>query len=231
MAADPAATARCPHCNESFALAAMLEQAIPQLEVIGGESPSRITHNFGNPFANQGGISNPINGQADTKDEKVEKVDGKFVVAPQLAAGAKRRRHRRVQASQSAAAVNGSGHPLMSVWKATVAAQSVAGRSQSQSGYRRIAPRRTTAAEGIKIAAGALLALPVAQLLIWWFIGADPLNLGGSVSRIAPFAVPRTFHEADDLDRDSVAGKRTENAANKPSNVLPASSESPIDGQ
>jgi hypothetical protein len=53
-----------------------------------------------------------------------------------------------------------------------------------------------------KIILGAVLALPVAQLLIWWFAGTDPLNLGPMVSRIAPFVVPAEFQPEKQKDKD-----------------------------
>ena len=44
--------------------------------------------------------------------------------------------------------------------------------------------------EFIKIAFGGLLALPIAQLVLWWGLNSDPLNLAGPTSSIASFVVP-----------------------------------------
>lgn len=41
-----------------------------------------------------------------------------------------------------------------------------------------------------KVILGALLALPVAQLIIWWVLAVDPLQLAPSVAKVVPFAVP-----------------------------------------
>jgi len=47
-----------------------------------------------------------------------------------------------------------------------------------------------------KIAFGALLALPVAQLIIWWGLSVDPLKLAPTVAKAIPFVVPAKVLEA-----------------------------------
>jgi uncharacterized Zn finger protein (UPF0148 family) len=47
-----------------------------------------------------------------------------------------------------------------------------------------------------KIACGALLALPVAQLIIWWGLSVDPLKLAPTVAKAVPFVVPVKVLEA-----------------------------------
>ncbi|MFO7908354.1 MAG: hypothetical protein ACQESR_05520 [Planctomycetota bacterium] len=67
-------------------------------------------------------------------------------------------------------------------------------------------PQKNPTVEACKIIAGALLAIPAAQIILWWFVPTgykrDLLRLGPSVSRVAPWAVPRQFHappsDADD---------------------------------
>lgn len=49
--------------------------------------------------------------------------------------------------------------------------------------------------EFVKIVVGALLALPVAQLMIWWVVQSDPLGIGPEVSRTVPFVVPEKFRD------------------------------------
>jgi hypothetical protein len=44
---------------------------------------------------------------------------------------------------------------------------------------------------------GALLALPVAQLIIWWVLSVDPLQLAPAVAKVVPFAVPAKVLEAE----------------------------------
>ncbi|MEM7455820.1 MAG: hypothetical protein AAF456_15815 [Planctomycetota bacterium] len=64
--------------------------------------------------------------------------------------------------------------------------------------------------EIVKVIIGAMLALPVAQLLIWWVFGKDPLNLGPTVSGVIPAVVPADFQQSvengdDDSSTDDVA--------------------------
>jgi hypothetical protein len=47
-----------------------------------------------------------------------------------------------------------------------------------------------------KIAFGAFLALPVAQLIIWWGLSVDPLKLAPTVAKAIPFLVPAKVLEA-----------------------------------
>ena len=44
--------------------------------------------------------------------------------------------------------------------------------------------------EIIKIAIGGLLAFPIAYLMVLWFFGQDPLQIGPVIGNIAPFVVP-----------------------------------------
>lgn len=51
-------------------------------------------------------------------------------------------------------------------------------------------------AEFLKIGLGAVLAVPVAQLILWWLPGQwqrDPLEIGPRVGALAPFLVPANF--------------------------------------
>ena len=57
--------------------------------------------------------------------------------------------------------------------------------------------------ETILFVVGGLMALPVGQLIIWWAIGKDPLNLGPKISNIAAFAVPEKFHAKETPDDES----------------------------
>lgn len=48
-----------------------------------------------------------------------------------------------------------------------------------------------------KVVVGALLALPVAQLIIWWVLSVDPLRLAPTVAKVVPFVVPAKVLEAE----------------------------------
>lgn len=78
-------------------------------------------------------------------------------------------------------------------------------RQTTRSSARRT--RKSPTIEGIKIVAGALLAVPAAQVILWWFVPAgykrDLLGLGPSVSRVAPWVVPQQFHAGDGESKDA----------------------------
>ena len=61
-------------------------------------------------------------------------------------------------------------------------------RKRRSSRSRRQQPTSTT--EMIKIAFGAILALPLAQLILWWGFQADPLQLAKPTSEVFAFVVP-----------------------------------------
>jgi hypothetical protein len=55
-----------------------------------------------------------------------------------------------------------------------------------------------TAIDFLMIMLGAAIAIPVAQLLIWWFVGVDPAGLGPRFGKIVPFIVPAELRQAHD---------------------------------
>lgn len=61
-------------------------------------------------------------------------------------------------------------------------------------------PKNEQWVEIAKVVAGALLALPVAQLIIWWVLSVDPLRLAPTVAKVVPFVVPGKVLEADPED-------------------------------
>lgn len=58
--------------------------------------------------------------------------------------------------------------------------------------------------EMIKVIAGALLALPVAQLIIWWVLGVDPFRIAPVVQRVAPAFVPPSLRQKADGDKQAI---------------------------
>jgi hypothetical protein len=82
---------------------------------------------------------------------------------------------------------------------------------------RRPARRQTNAAwEVAKIVGGALLAVPAAQIILWWCVPyswkRDLLGIGPPVSRVAPWVVPAKFRAA--LDEGSLEPANTANDDN-----------------
>jgi hypothetical protein len=68
--------------------------------------------------------------------------------------------------------------------------------------------------EMVKVILGGLIALPLAQLILWWAVpgGRDPVNIGPSISKLAPFIVPEKFH--DPSLKAAAAGGTDNNAPN-----------------
>lgn len=195
------AEVRCPHCDNKFPLAEILEQAVPALEVV--ESEPMI----------------------DTDDGD----QPKFVIPSQLVKGAKHRRRRRSRRSRtsresvdqiqvpsgdheprkpgSAEYSTGKGSTMLADIPSLKTVDSDDDRSKSsrrdgESGSRSNRGRRSRKAkdkaspmvEVIKITLGAVLAIPIAYLLVFWVFRLDPLQIGPSVSNLAPFLVPAEFH-------------------------------------
>ena len=49
----------------------------------------------------------------------------------------------------------------------------------------------------IKVVLGGMLAIPLAQLILWWLPGSwsrDPMDVGPKASQIVPFLVPKRYH-------------------------------------
>ena len=47
---------------------------------------------------------------------------------------------------------------------------------------------------------GGLMALPVAQLMIWWILGTDPIGIAPEISRVIPMVVPPDLREGDPIE-------------------------------
>ena len=49
----------------------------------------------------------------------------------------------------------------------------------------------------IKVVLGGMLAIPLAQLILWWLPGSwsrDPMDVGPKASQVVPFLVPKRYH-------------------------------------
>lgn len=54
--------------------------------------------------------------------------------------------------------------------------------------------------EYVMVGLGVLLALPILQLVMWWFIGIDPLGLARPTGSMVPFVVPNELRSPDASD-------------------------------
>ena len=88
--------------------------------------------------------------------------------------------------------------------------------SSSRSGSRTRSSRRqkkeaSAAAEIVKIIFGGILALPIAQLILWWGFNADPASLAEPTSSVVSFIVPPKLR----LDAEVVEDDMVEEPHNK----------------
>ncbi len=79
------------------------------------------------------------------------------------------------------------------------------------------AARATTRSEVLLVVIGALFAIPVLHLMMWWFVGIDPLGLAKPTSHVAPFFVPRELQAAgsEEIDMEPVQPSKQVNAEDR----------------
>jgi hypothetical protein len=180
------ALVRCPLCRSTFHVHTALPSDVPELEVVGQEFAAATQSPFGNQAKRM------------EEDEMRLSPDEKLPVAKALREGAKRRRHGRSQAVHVSADTEISQplfDPQMGEQVAAVTEQNQAalmGRGSSRGGRSSRSRSNSESAwiEVAKIVAGALLALPVSQLIIWWGLGLDPFGLAPKVGQVLPAVVP-----------------------------------------
>ena len=215
------ASVRCPHCQETFPLLRLLESAAPEVEVVEPVAGANTSAQTSPAKETQ-----PANLYIDEGAETGKDASGKFVVPSQLAKGARRRKSSRRRRSESRSAVrseresssesrrdhtssespersSGAGEHSQSRDSEGVAQQSHRSTRHRDS---RIEQERkaenTAASDFVKVLFGAMLALPIAYLIVMWVFSRDPLGLGDRLSKIVPFIVPAAFHEDADADSD-----------------------------
>lgn len=211
---DPNATVRCPRCEETYPIGSLLASEIPELEIV-QDDPSPDSDSSSGEFSSEVDIDR----------------ESRFVVAPALAKGAKRKSRRRRSSSSSSESESRTPSADRPAGATPSSSSSSNGRSsdsrRSSSGNRSRGRRKSKSSresgggfEFAKVILGALLAPPVAQLVIWWGLTLDPLNLGPAVSKIVPAIVPAEFHaiaeEKKDSDSDTVSDLDNSNGWDEP---------------
>lgn len=178
---------RCPHCSESYRLSQILNQAVPELEIVEGSEPEEDT-----PRVDQIVIKK----DDDLKDREV------FVVPPQLSKGAKRSGRRRGSNSSSGKSTDGQETSGGSNGERSKRKSSSSSRSKRRSNFgsssRGGKSKRSPQFELLKVVFGGLLAIPIAYLLVLWVFRQDPLNVGPSVGNVVPFLIPADLRGAED---------------------------------
>ena len=195
---DPNAMARCPRCGETYQIGELLDVEIPELEVLGAQPQSSSTEPSIVSFEPKNeNASSPV-----PQDEF-----NRFVVAPALAKGAKRKKRRRSRSSSESESP-GVVKPIVEQSdRSQRGSSSESSRSSRSSSRRRSSSRSPNKADSgfgevVKIIFGAMMAPPVAQLVIWWVLGLDPLGLGPATSKFVPPLVPAKFH-AEETEESS----------------------------
>lgn len=69
-------------------------------------------------------------------------------------------------------------------------------RESSRNSFSGFSDSNRSAVEIVKMILGGLMALPVAQIVIWWGLGQDPLKLGPTVGAKMPALVPPALRES-----------------------------------
>lgn len=216
------ATVRCPVCNHKYTLRSRLPQAIPPLELVVGKD------DLDDDSEPDGGTIDPTaklqvneilrknaklnrrrkrrgssraernvsaeNAPAETRDvfrgETTGYADFQAAVAGTLIE----------ESPETAGQAGWESAPNAGLKTAGDLAAYERKQAGSRSRHRRSSSSRQSQqwAELVKIALGAVLALPVAQLIIWWGLSIDPLKLAPSVVKYVPFVVPAKVLEANE---------------------------------
>ncbi len=222
--ANPNATVKCPRCGETFMLGALLDQLAPAVEFV--DPPKKRSW-----FAGKEPAPEPVSIMDLNSTQPVTRKPGeKFAVSPILSKGAKRKKRRRrsSQRAQTPLSIPKTGKQgvshnngevdiasdvepsVMIAERITEACKESTAASATPETVRRRQtqlPRTKSSRSGLemtKVILGAMLAIPVAQMLIWWFAGTDPLGVGPVVGKVAPFIVPTEFREETESDLDKI---------------------------
>ncbi len=214
---------RCPHCMGSFVLSQILDQSIPELEIVDevDQLPEEII---------------PVVDRVSVRTAVDDRTREKFVVPHQLSAGAKRkRRHRRrggtstsnngedravykrepgiraggserfnaSPASDQVASVETSIAANKTIKQPRRVSVEPARRSSGRSSSSRHYDEPNSFVEFLKIAFGGLFAFPIAYLLVLWIFSQDPLALGPYVSKVAPWMIPVNLRGLADVDANT----------------------------
>lgn len=222
-------TVRCPHCQESFVLAELLDQSLPPLEVVVNEPEFEQADS---PYIDT------IHLKRDEQASRPEKPRVKFEIPKALKDGAKRKRRRRRRRSSSSASGEGSSSSSKSSNFVIPSSSPSGGESttmgeaverRSRSGSRRSSSSKSgegsshrgkvrshasrlkdskaewSTEDLLKIGAGCLLAIPIAYMMLIWVFKADPFGVASPMSKTVPFAIPSSMHAAKEVEFKSEA--------------------------
>ena len=241
--ANATANVRCPHCQQTFPLANLLESAVPEVEVVESQVAPPLRKNQQPPQQHQQHQKLYIDQTAETTKD----ASGKFVVPSQLSKGARRRKSSRSRSdssrsrsssrssetersssrerdsrSRSDDAARRRTRPSEDESRDTNRSRSTSSESrdreqesqQSANSHRSTRHRDARAAEALKAApnpvvdflkviTGAILALPIAYLIVMWVFTVDPVGIAGGLGEKIPFLVPADLRYKTESENDN----------------------------
>ena len=178
---------RCPRCGETYPLAAVLDHDIPALEIVEDQE-----------FESSGSVSKR-NGNADGKYHPVtEKENGRFVV-PNYVTKAAVKPNRRRRRGADASRLNQSED------RETTSESRRSRDNAARSTRSRATKKRHPAVELMMVILGGCMSIPVAQLMVWWILGLDPLGVAADVARVIPIVVPSDLRESEPITKDPLS--------------------------
>ena len=152
----------CPHCEEQVTGQQIMEAMAPTAKMV--SAPTATAQSGARPTRS-----------FDEQD---------FVIPKPLKTAVRRRR------SLPERVGSDSGDEKESSSSQRSRSSSSSSSSRSRKGKSSKKKEVSTVGEIFKIALGGLLALPIAQVVIWWLFAADPLSLAEPTSKFASFLVP-----------------------------------------
>ena len=174
----PSVNVRCPRCGETYQLAAFLDNHIPALEIV-EDQDLKWTGSGSEQSVDVGEKYQPV----------TEKDNGRFVVPNYVTKAAVKPSRRRRRSS----GVSERGH---SEDRKAVAQSRRSRDSSIRSGRSRGHKKRHPLVELMMIFLGGCMSIPVAQLMVWWILGLDPLGVAADVARVIPIVVPADLRES-----------------------------------
>ena len=171
------AIVRCPICHHKYPIRSVLPESIPQLELVFDSQDTELDNDS----------RDAVFGNSNNSESMIALE--KLTVPDVLKNGAKRRTR-----------VRREPKPELSIGEAVENSQAepATNKPRIRSRQRSILRKNRKLIEVAKIAMGALLALPVAQIIIWWGLGSDPIQIAPSVGKVAPFLVPQKLRELEE---------------------------------
>ncbi len=165
----------CPHCQQQVTGQQILDALVPTATIIEGANQPSPAHTPKTPGSSSG--------------RRTLSFDEQDFVIPKPLKTATRRSSRRHPERRSGIQRDSSNETQRS-------------ESNSSSSQSRRQPETNAGKEFFKIILGGLLALPIAQLLLWWALNLDPLGLSAATHKVVPFVVPPKLRPAEVIETD-----------------------------